>query len=120
MCEIVNHTERSKHDMTEVLALTVEAPRKFESEKDSYRYFDRYFKKKGFKVYSQVLRGFPDYIVSEFEIEGLDPGFVEVKFEDNALRPSQVKVMHELSKIAPTYLCRARRDGRLELYHLKF
>lgn len=104
--------------MKEFPVATVNTHHKPKNEKEAYKFVGKYIVHRGFKMYSTVLRGFPDYVVSDFALEGIVPGFMEVKYEDRPLRPSQLKVMEQLKKIAPCYVCRAWPDGRLELFKL--
>lgn len=104
--------------MKEFPVARIDTHHRLKNEKESYKFVGKYFVHRGFKMFSTILRGFPDYVVSDFALEGIPPGFMEVKFEDRELRPSQVKVMQELMKIAPCYVCRAWPDGRLELFKL--
>lgn len=106
--------------MLEELITSFNTGRAIKNEKESYRLVDKFVKADGFKIYSTVLRGFPDYIVTQFMEENLEPGFMEVKFDDRELRPSQVKVLGKLDKVAPCYLLRARPDGVLDLYLIQF
>ena len=101
--------------------ITIQTNKKFKNEKEIYPYLQKYVFKKGFKFYSIVLKGLPDFVVTELTDEyklKLSLGFYEVKYENRKLRPTQFKLLTELKKIAPVWVVRGYRDGKL--YFNKF
>jgi len=104
---------------TKIWEYTPPKPKRFEAEKETYQYFKRVIGfKGGFKLYSPVLRGLPDFVVTELQHEKLNAGFYEVKFKNNWLRPTQEKILFELSKIAPVYVVNIQVDGSLAVKQL--
>ena len=94
----------------------------FSCEKDTYNYVKNRLFRKSFKVFIPVLRGFPDFIVTEvdklFKRE-LKAGFYEVKFKDRPLQPTQIKIIQELLKVAPCYIVRVMPDGLILIERVK-
>lgn len=93
----------------------------FSKEKDIYKYLQKNVFDKYIKIYSMVLRGFPDYIVISIK-DGykdiLKPGFYEVKL-DSKLSIYQKEVLGKLSEAFPVYIIQGRKDGDIEIYPFK-
>lgn len=94
--------------------------RRFENEKQTYKYVEKMLDfQKSFKLFSMVLKGIPDYIVSEIGLYRLEAGFYEVKFENRKLSPTQVKLIKELVKLSNVYIIRVFRDGTIIIDKVK-
>jgi len=101
------------YSLDEVYTYVPEKPKDFKKEKDTYPYFKRIIGfEEGFKIYSPVLRGLPDFIVTEKRLKEVEAGGFEVKFENNTLRPSQISVLSKLTKVMPIYVVNIYRDGK--------
>lgn len=88
----------------------------FDNERQTYKYVEKTLKfRKSFKLFSTVLRGIPDYIVSEIDHDLLRPGFYEIKFENRKLSAVQVKLAKELVKVANVYIVRVFRNGMIRV-----
>ena len=81
--------------------------RKLKSEKDAYRLLQDYVFDKYFKLYTPILRGFPDYIVVKLKEKYqpyLKSGFYEIKYNRGRLSPHQIKFLTSLAFAFPVYL----------------
>ncbi len=79
---------------------------KISCEKDLYRVLKNKVFEKCFKVYSFVLRGFPDFIVVKTKVDQLTPGFYEVKYSNkiSSLTENQAKLLKVLSESFDVYV----------------
>lgn len=94
--------------------------RRIENERVSYEYVKRALSfDKAFKFYSPVLKGLPDFIVSEVGLYPLKAGFYEVKFKNRPLSTQQIKVLNELKKIASCYIIRVFPNGNIIVEKIK-
>jgi len=95
---------------------------KFENEKQTYNYIKKRLFQTSFKFFSSVLKGLPDFIVTELKKEApksLKIGFYEVKFKDRPLSKQQEFILSELSKLTNCYIIKAYPDGLLQIYKVE-
>jgi len=74
--------------------------KKFKNEKDTYKYLKDNVFNEALKLYTPILRGFPDFIVVSYKhpYHILKPSFVEVKFNKGRLSVYQEKFLDWLVK----------------------
>jgi hypothetical protein len=81
--------------------------KQFKKEKETYPYLQKYIFDESVKVYTPILRGFPDFIVRDFKEpynKILKPGFVEVKFNKGKLSIHQEIFLSWLKKSFNVYI----------------
>lgn len=96
--------------------LEIEMNKVFEKEKDVYPFLKNYVFNEAVKLYTPILKGFPDFIVVSYKApynEKLKPSFVEVKLNNNKLSYQQAKFISWLSKGFTVYVFEVRNgDGK--------
>lgn len=104
-----------------VLEHKFDTKRKLKSEKDSYKLLQAFVFEKAYKLYTPILRGFPDYIVvkvkKEYE-EYLKAGFYEIKYNRGRLNPYQITFLSSLAVAFPVYLVVVKSDYSFVVYRL--
>ncbi len=81
--------------------------KKFDKEKTTYKFLKDYIFDEAVKLYTPIIRGFPDFIVVSYKHpynEILKPAFVEVKLDNNKLSLNQAKVLGWLSRGFTVYV----------------
>ncbi len=104
-----------------VLEHKFETKRKLKSEKDAYKLLQEFVFDKAYKLYTPILRGFPDFIVVKLKQEYKDyllPGFYEIKFNRGRLSPYQITFLSSLSVAFPVYLLVVKQDYSFVVYRL--
>jgi len=94
----------------------------FKNEKETYNYIKKRLFKTSFKFFSSVLKGLPDFIVTELSETApyeLKRGFYEVKFKDRPLSKQQEFMLSELAKLTNCYIIRVYPDGLLQIYKVE-
>jgi hypothetical protein len=102
-------------DFVLILEDRLDTKRKLSSEKDAYKLLEEFVFNKAYKLYTPILRGFPDYIVIELKEKYspyLKAGFYEIKFNNGKLTPYQVKFLSSLALAFPVYLVQVYQDYR--------
>lgn len=98
--------------------LEIPTNRKFEKEKDTYKFLKDFVFDEAVKLYTPILRGFPDFIAVSYKKpydEVLKPAFVEVKLNNGKLSLHQAKFLAWLSKGFTVYVFHIKTtvDGSL-------
>jgi len=86
--------------------LEIPIHKKFNNEKDTYKYLKDNVFEEALKLYTPILRGFPDFIVVSYRYPYniLKPSFVEVKFNKGRLSVYQEKFLQWLAKGFAVYV----------------
>lgn len=86
-------------------------------EKDSYEHLKQQFFRKAFKVYTPVLKGFPDFIAIETYYPSVcKHGFYEVKFQNSDLTINQIKFFNNFSHVFNCYVIRVYPDASFQVF----
>lgn len=96
-----------------ILEANLHTNRKLKSEKDAYKLLQEQVFHKSFKLYTPILRGFPDFIVISLKNDYKDylkPGFYEIKFNRGRLSPHQISFLSVLASAFPVYLFVVKED----------
>lgn len=104
-----------------VLEHKFDTKRKLKSEKDSYKLIQEFVFEKAYKLYTPILRGFPDFIVIKLKQEYRDymlPGFYEIKFNRGKLSLYQITFLSSLAVAFPVYLVVVKSDYSFVVYRL--
>lgn len=99
--------------------ITINSNTAFSKEKDIYKYLQKNVFDKYLKIYSMVLKGFPDYIVISLKDEYKDilkPGFYEVKLNSD-LSVYQKEILGKLSEAFPVYVVKGDKQGIINITH---
>ena len=109
--------------LVKVLEHKFDTKRKLKSEKDSYKLLQEFVFEKYYKLYTPILRGFPDYIVikvkKEYE-EYLKAGFYEIKFNRGRLSPYQITFLSSLAAAFPVYLVIVKSDYSFQILQVVY
>jgi hypothetical protein len=79
----------------------------FQKEKDTYKFLKDFVFDEAVKLYTPILRGFPDFIAVSYKKpydEVLKPAFIEVKLNNGKLSLHQAKFLAWLSKGFKVYV----------------
>ncbi|MGB9638233.1 MAG: hypothetical protein ACPL1F_02925 [bacterium] len=86
---------------------------KLTCEKDTYKLLQEQVFEKSFKLYTPILRGFPDYIVikvyNKYE-KHITSGFYEIKFKNNKLTKYQINFLSALAFSFHVYVVEVKQD----------
>ncbi len=85
--------------------------KKFEKEKVVYKFLKEYVFDEAVKLYTPIIKGFPDFIVVSYKHpynETLKPAFVEVKLNNGKLSFHQAKFLGWLSGGFTVYILHVR------------
>jgi hypothetical protein len=81
--------------------------KQFKKEKETYPYLKKYVFNEAVKIYTPVLRGFPDFIAISYKEpynQVLKPAFIEVKLNKGVLSIHQETFMSWLKKGFDVYV----------------
>jgi hypothetical protein len=87
--------------------LEIPIKKKFSKEKETYPYLKKYVFNEAAKIYTPVLRGFPDFIAISYKEpynKVLKPAFIEVKLDKGRLSIHQETFMSWLKKGFDVYV----------------
>lgn len=79
----------------------------FQKEKDTYKFLKNYIFDEAVKLYTPIIRGFPDFIVVSYKQpynDILKPAFVEVKLNNGKLSLHQAKFLAWLKRGFNVYI----------------
>jgi len=98
--------------------LEIPTNKRFEKEKDTYKFLKNYIFNEAVKLYTPILRGFPDFIAVSYKQpynDILKPAFIEVKLNNGKLSLHQAKFLAWLSKGFKVYVFQIKTtaDGSL-------
>ncbi len=101
--------------------------RKINREKNAYRHVSKILFKEAYKLYSLVLKGFPDFMVISSDI--VPAGFYEVKLQkcnskrkrskNLNLSKAQEYLLSRMAQVFPTFLIVVCEDGTFKVYRIK-
>ncbi|MCM8819665.1 MAG: hypothetical protein NC925_02605 [Candidatus Omnitrophica bacterium] len=106
--------------------------RKINREKNAYKYISKILFKEAYKLYSLVLKGFPDFMVISSNNNVVPAGFYEIKLQKcNSKRKrsknkdklnlskAQEYLLSRMAQVFPTFLILICEDGTFKVYKIK-
>jgi hypothetical protein len=87
--------------------LEIPTNKKFEKEKDTYKFLKDFVFDEALKLYTPIVKGFPDFITISYKKpyeEVLKPAFIEVKLNNGKLSLHQAKFLGWLSRGFTVYI----------------